>query len=80
MGPLTIQWRIQLRAKTLVAVAFAAALTLVGCSSGAPAASDPATTSASAPAGGAGGEVGVFTWWADGSEKVGLDALVKLFG
>lgn len=29
---------------------------------------------------GAGGEVGVFTWWADGSEKVGLDALVKLFG
>lgn len=30
--------------------------------------------------GGAGGEVGVFTWWADGSEKDGLDALVKIFG
>lgn len=30
-------------------------------------------------AGGAGGEVGVFTWWADGSEKKGLDALEGLF-
>jgi glucose/mannose transport system substrate-binding protein len=68
-----------MRAQALVAVAFAAALSLVGCSSGAPAASQPATTSASAPAGGAGGEVGVFTWWADGSEKVGLEALEKLF-
>lgn len=29
--------------------------------------------------GGAGGEVGVFTWWADGSEKVGLDALTSEF-
>ncbi|NMD46945.1 MAG: extracellular solute-binding protein [Propionibacterium sp.] len=66
-----------MRAKALVAVAFAAALSLVGCSSGAPAASQPAT--ASAPAGGAGGEVGVFTWWADGSEKVGLQALETLF-
>lgn len=28
---------------------------------------------------GAGGEVGVFTWWADGSEKKGLDELEKLF-
>lgn len=26
------------------------------------------------------GKVGVFTWWADGSEKAGLDALVKVFG
>jgi glucose/mannose transport system substrate-binding protein len=33
-----------------------------------------------AKAGGAGGDVGVFTWWADGSEKKGLDALEKLFG
>lgn len=30
-------------------------------------------------AGGAGGEVGVFTWWADGSEKKGLDELESLF-
>ncbi len=29
--------------------------------------------------GAAGGEVEVFTWWADGSEKAGLDALVKVF-
>ncbi len=70
-----------MRAKAVVAVAFAAALSLVGCSSGTPAATSPAASAAtSAPAGGAGGEVGVFTWWADGSEKVGLDALVKLFG
>lgn len=68
-----------MRAKALVAVAFAAALSLVGCSSGAPTASQPAAPASSAPAGGAGGDVGVFTWWADGSEKVGLDALVKLF-
>jgi glucose/mannose transport system substrate-binding protein len=26
-----------------------------------------------------GGEVEVFTWWAEGSEKAGLDALVKVF-
>src|SRR6476469_4467015 len=68
-----------MRAKALVAVAFAAALTLVGCSSPAPAASPSAGAASSAPAGGAGGEVGVFTWWADGSEKVSLDALEKLF-
>jgi glucose/mannose transport system substrate-binding protein len=37
-------------------------------------------SSETAKAGGAGGNVGVFTWWADGSEKKGLDALVKLFG
>lgn len=30
--------------------------------------------------GGAGGEVGVFTWWADGSEKLGLDELERIFG
>ncbi|MFT4296670.1 MAG: extracellular solute-binding protein [Micropruina sp.] len=69
-----------MRAQALVAVAFAAALSLVGCSSGTPAASPSASSGAStAPAGGAGGDVGVFTWWADGSEKVGLDALEKLF-
>ncbi|MBP8921010.1 MAG: extracellular solute-binding protein [Micropruina sp.] len=66
-----------MRAKALVGVAFAAALALVGCSSGAPAPTESAATSA--PAGGAGGDVGVFTWWADGSEKLGLEALEKLF-
>lgn len=39
-----------------------------------------ASGSESAGDGGAGGDVGVFTWWADGSEKTGLDALVKVFG
>lgn len=29
--------------------------------------------------GGGGGEVEVFTWWAEGSEKEGLDALVNVF-
>ena len=28
---------------------------------------------------GGGSEVEVFTWWASGSEKLGLDALVKVF-
>ena len=38
------------------------------------------TTAASSPMeGGAGGDVGVFTWWAEGSEKEGLDALEGLF-
>lgn len=37
------------------------------------------TTPLQTQAGGAGGEVGVFTWWAAGSEKKGLDALEALF-
>ena len=37
------------------------------------------TTPLQTTSGGAGGDVGVFTWWAAGSEKAGLDALVKLF-
>ncbi len=38
------------------------------------------STAASTPMeGGAGGDVGVFTWWAEGSEKEGLDALEGLF-
>lgn len=47
-------------------------------SSSAPA-GDGGSSSAPAGNGGAGGDVGVFTWWADGSEKTGLDALVKVF-
>ena len=52
-----------MRAKALVAVAFAAALSLVGCNSGTTAATSPASSASasSAAAGGAGGEVGVFT-------------------
>lgn len=57
--------------------------------SSSPAAPDAANPAASAsgsqstaPAGdskGAGGKVGVYTWWADGSEKKGLDELQKIF-
>ncbi|RIJ70564.1 extracellular solute-binding protein [Nakamurella silvestris] len=38
-----------------------------------------ATTSSPAVPGGAGGKVGVYTWWAAGLEKDGLDALLALF-
>ena len=64
-----------------MAVAAVAALGLAACGSGTtpeePAAAP--NTSLATTAGGAGGEVGVFTWWAAGSEKEGLDALEKLF-
>lgn len=53
---------------------------LGACSSGTQTTGDPGAGSsqeqnASSKPGGAGGEVGVFTWWADGSEKLGLEAL-----
>ncbi|RIJ76932.1 extracellular solute-binding protein [Nakamurella silvestris] len=41
---------------------------------------DATETGSTEAAGGAGGDVSVFTWWAAGSEKDGLDALVKVFG
>ena len=57
--------------KTVVAIAglAAAGLAVAGCSPS----ESPDTTE------GGGGEVEVFTWWASGSEKVGLDALVGVF-
>ena len=69
------------------AVVAIAALGLTACSTGTDsgdAATDPDTTTPAeetteATEGGAGGDVGVFTWWADGSEKEGLDALVAVF-
>ena len=62
------------RRLTLVAAAATLGLTLAGCGGGA-----ETPTESGAPASEATGNVGVFTWWADGSEKVGLDALVKVF-
>ena len=65
-------------AKKIAALATASMLVLAGCSSTTTDedASQGSTTSSSTPkAGGAGGEVGVFTWWADGSEARGLQAL-----
>lgn len=62
------------RRLTLLAAAATLGLTLSGCGGGG---ESPVETAA--PASEATGSVGVFTWWADGSEKVGLDALVKVF-
>lgn len=61
------------RRLTLIAAAATLGLTLAGCGG----AEKPAESAA--PPSEATGKVGVFTWWADGSEKVGLDALVKVF-
>ncbi len=70
-----------------VAAAAVAALGLAACSTGSTGSTsaDTGSTSGSDATytpkdGGAGGDVGVFTWWAAGSEKDGLDALVKVFG
>ncbi len=64
--------------------AVAASMTLAACSSGTKTTggggdTSGATGTATTKAGGAGGKVGVFTWWASGSEKLGLDALVKVY-
>ncbi|MBN9140819.1 MAG: carbohydrate ABC transporter substrate-binding protein [Micrococcales bacterium] len=61
-----------MRKKLIAAAALAAALTLTACSG----------DGGNGNGGGDGGDnqVEVFTWWASGSEKVGLDALVKVFG
>ena len=52
--------------------------TTTGPQGGGSAAAGPEQEAKSVP-GGAGGKVGVFTWWADGSEKLGLEALQKEF-
>lgn len=67
-----------------MAVVAIAALGLTACSSGSDGGDTGTDTSTDAETtesteGGAGGDVGVFTWWADGSEKEGLDALVAVF-
>ena len=73
------------RTRTSAAIIGIAALSLAACATGTTSDSaDDTTTAASTETqeqteGGAGGDVGVFTWWADGSEKVGLDAMVGVF-
>ncbi|RHA43880.1 ABC transporter substrate-binding protein [Cellulomonas rhizosphaerae] len=65
--------------RTLMAVTAglaASTLLLTACSSG----DDNPSSDGSGAAGGDASEVEVFTWWASGSEKLGLDALVKVFG
>lgn len=65
-----------------VAAAGALAVGLAACGSSTnntPQGTTAPSGSQSAAPGGAGGDVGVFTWWAAGSEKKGLDELEKLF-
>lgn len=63
------------RSLSMLAGAAAVALTLTACGGG----EGDSQPAADAKASEATGEVGVFTWWADGSEKAGLDALVSIF-
>lgn len=58
---------------SMLAGVAALGLTLAACGGGDSPAEDSNAQDAS-------GNVGVFTWWADGSEKAGLDALVDVFG
>jgi glucose/mannose transport system substrate-binding protein len=58
---------------TMLAGVAALSLTLAACGGAADKVADDANAKDAT------GKVGVFTWWADGSEKVGLDALVKVF-
>lgn len=62
------------RSLTLIAAAATLGLTLTACGG-----SSDSPAESAAPASEATGSVGVFTWWADGSEKAGLDALVDVF-
>ncbi|MGO4382872.1 ABC transporter substrate-binding protein [Specibacter sp. RAF43] len=61
------------RRLSLLAGVAALGLTLAACGGGSGTPSDNNKPSDAT------GKVGVFTWWADGSEKAGLDALVKVF-
>lgn len=70
-----------MRIRSVASVAAAALVVgvLAACGSGTETPGSGAGGTLSTTAGGAGGEVGVFTWWAAGSEKKGLDALEALF-
>lgn len=67
----------QIRRRSFLAAA-AVMAAAAGCSSNT-AGTTPSGSASAAASGGAGGDVGIFTWWADGSEKEALDALVALF-
>jgi glucose/mannose transport system substrate-binding protein len=71
-----------MRSRFVASVAVAGALAVALAACGSSTNNTPTSTnggSLTTKAGGAGGEVGVFTWWAAGSEKKGLDALEALF-
>jgi glucose/mannose transport system substrate-binding protein len=63
------------RTATVAGIA-AASLILAACGGGGDGGNDDATGGGG---GGGGDQVEVFTWWAQGSEKAGLDALVGVF-
>lgn len=63
--------RVNRRMTATVATAAVVGLTLAACGSGGSGGDDSGDS--------AGGQVEVFTWWAAGSEKAGLDALVGVF-
>lgn len=62
-----------MRRMTVVAAVAAASLALAACGG------DSGGENGSNGGGGGGNEVQVFTWWAAGSEKLGLDAMVEVF-
>ncbi|WP_062204288.1 ABC transporter substrate-binding protein [Streptomyces sp. NBRC 109706] len=68
--------RVNRRTSVLVAGAAIGALTLSACSGGS---GGDGGGSGSSGGGDSASEVEVFTWWAAGSEKAGLDALVAVF-
>lgn len=69
-----------MRLKSLIAAGVVSMLALAGCAPAATPTAAPTSSGATTQAsGGAGGNVGVFTWWAEGSEKLGLEALQKIF-
>ena len=71
--------RIRRTRPALAAGIVAASLALAACSNGG-GTSDPTTGATSADGDTAAAtEVEVFTWWASGSEKLGLDAMVSVF-
>lgn len=63
----------------LGAASVAGAVALSGCSGGSGTTGGSSSQASQPKAGGSGGQVGVFTWWAEGSEKEGLSALETLF-
>lgn len=62
-----------MRRTTVLAAVAAASLALTACGG------DSGDDTGSNGGDGSGGEVEVFTWWAAGSEKLGLDAMVEVF-
>jgi len=68
--------RTRRRITTVAAGLAATSLALAACSSGG---GNPTDDGSTGGGGGDASEVEVFTWWASGSEKLGLDALVGVF-